>query len=91
MAELPTVAESLPGYEVYSFIGLGVTGGTPEPVVQHLNAQLRKALAQPDMVRRLQELGGEPQSNTPDEMNRYVASEWRKWRQVIDSRKIERQ
>jgi tripartite-type tricarboxylate transporter receptor subunit TctC len=42
-------------------------------------------------VRRLQELGGEPQSNTPDEMNRYVASEWRKWRQVIDSRKIERQ
>jgi tripartite-type tricarboxylate transporter receptor subunit TctC len=91
MAELPTVAESLPGYEVYSFIGLGVTGGTPEPLVQYLNAQMRKALAQPDLVRRLQELGGEPQSSTPDEMNRFVASEWRKWRQVIDSRKIERQ
>jgi tripartite-type tricarboxylate transporter receptor subunit TctC len=91
MAELPTVAESLPGYEVYSFIGLGVTGGTPEPLVQYLNAQMRKALAQPDLVRRLQELGGEPQSSTPDEMNRFVASEWRKWRQVIDGRKIERQ
>jgi tripartite-type tricarboxylate transporter receptor subunit TctC len=52
---------------------------------------MRKALAQPDLVRRLQELGGEPQSSTPDEMNRFVASEWRKWRQVIDSRKIERQ
>lgn len=91
MAELPSMAEALPGYEVYSFIGLGVTGGTSDAVVQYLNAQLRKALSQPDTARRLIELGGEPQANSPEDMNRYVASELRKWRQVIDTRKIERQ
>ena len=91
MPELGQVGEVLPGYEVYSFIALGVTGGTPEAVVQYLNAELRKMVSQPDVVRRLVELGGEPQVNTPDEMNRYVALELRKWRQVIDARKIERQ
>ena len=90
MPELANVSEALPGYEVYSFIALGVTGGTPDAVVQYLNAEMRKIVGQADVVRRLVELGGEPQANSPDEMNRYVASELRKWRQVIDSRKIER-
>ena len=90
MPELANVSEVLPGYEVYSFIALGVTGGTPDAVVQYLNAEMRKIVGQADVVRRLVELGGEPQANSPDEMNRYVASELRKWRQVIDSRKIER-
>lgn len=90
MPELANVSEVLPGYEVYSFIALGVTGGTPDAVVQYLNAELRKIVGQADVARRLVDLGGEPQANSPDEMNRYVASELRKWRQVIDSRKIER-
>jgi len=90
MPELANVSEALPGYEVYSFIALGVTGGTPDAVVQYLNAELRKIVGQADVARRLVDLGGEPQANSPDEMNRYVASELRKWRQVIDSRKIER-
>jgi tripartite-type tricarboxylate transporter receptor subunit TctC len=91
MPELTQVSEVLPGYEVYSFISLGATGGTPDAVVQYLNAEMRKIVGQADVVRRLVELGGEPQANSPDEMNRYVANELRKWRQVIDSRKIERQ
>ena len=91
MPELANVSESLPGYEVFSFIGLGTTGGSPDAVVQYLNAQMRKVLEQPDMARRLLELGGEPQSSSAEEMNRFVAAELRKWRQVIDSRKIERQ
>ena len=91
MPDLPTVAESLPGYEVYSFIGLGVTGGTPEPIINQLNAEIRKMVANPELARRLLELGGEPQVNTPAEMNSYVANELKKWRQVIDARKIERQ
>jgi len=91
MPELVNVSESFAGYEVFSFIGLGATGGSPDSVVQYLNAQLRKVLEQPDMARRLMELGGEPQGSSADEMNRFVAAELRKWRQVIDSRKIERQ
>lgn len=91
MPELATVAETLPGYEVVSFIALGVTGGTPEPIVQYLNGQVRAALAQPDMSRRLIDLGGEPQAGSVEDINRFVAAELRKWQRVIDSRKIERQ
>ena len=91
MPELATVAEALPGYEVVSFIALGVTGGTPEPIVRYLNSQVRSALAQPDMSRRLIDLGGEPQAGSVEEINRFVATELRKWQGVIDSRKIERQ
>ena len=91
MPELPTVAESLPGYEVYSFIAVGVTGGTPDPIVQYLNAQMRIALSQSDMTRRLVELGGEPQASSVEDINRFVAVEYGKWQKVIDGRRIERQ
>ena len=90
LPDLPALAEVLPGYEVISYIGVGVTGGTPEPIVNQLNAELRKLIDHPDTIRRLTELGGEPQSNTPEEMRRFVENELRKWRSVIDMRKIER-
>ena len=86
-----TVAETLPGYEVISYIGVGVTGGTPDAIVQQLNAELRKIVDAPETAKRLIDLGGEPQANTPAEMQRFVENELRKWRSVIDARKIERQ
>jgi tripartite-type tricarboxylate transporter receptor subunit TctC len=89
LADLPTVAESLPGYEVISFIGLGVTNGTPEPIVAQLSAEMKKIIDQPDTAKRLQDLGGEPQASTPEEMKRFVEQEFRKWRKVVDVRKIE--
>src|SRR5881394_4082359 len=45
LPEVPTVAETLPGYEVISFIGLGASGGTPRELINRLNAEVRKALA----------------------------------------------
>ena len=89
--ELATVAETLPGFEVSSFIGVGVTAGTPEPIIAQLNREIRKIIEQPDTARRLTELGGEPQSSSAEEMRRYVEQVTRKWRGVIEQRKIERQ
>jgi tripartite-type tricarboxylate transporter receptor subunit TctC len=91
MQDLPAVAETLAGYETISFIGVGAPAGTPEAIVQQLNNEIRKFVAQADTAKRLTELGGEPQTSSPDEMNRFVANEFRKWRQVITQRKIERQ
>jgi tripartite-type tricarboxylate transporter receptor subunit TctC len=91
MQDLPAVAETLAGYETISFIGVGAPAGTPDAIVQQLNNEIRKFVAQADTARRLTELGGEPQTSSPDEMNRFVANEFRKWRQVINQRKIERQ
>ena len=91
LPDTPTAQETLPGYEVNSFIGLGVTGGTPAPVVERLNAAVRKALETPDIRKRFVELGGEPAATSPEEMRSFVASEMEKWKKVVAARNLEKQ
>jgi tripartite-type tricarboxylate transporter receptor subunit TctC len=91
LPDTPAASETLPGFEVISFIGLGVTGGTPVPVVAQLNAAVRKALGNPDTFKRFVELGGEPEASSAEEMQRFVQAEIEKWRKVIALRKLERQ
>ncbi len=91
LPEVPVVAQTVPGYEVNSFIGLGATGRTPEPIVARLNSEVRKALAQPQTHARFVELGGAPGASTPAEMRAFIEREIGKWRDVVSLRKIERQ
>jgi tripartite-type tricarboxylate transporter receptor subunit TctC len=91
LPDVPTVAETVPGYEVNSFIGLGATGRTPQPLIERLNAEVRKALARPQTHQRFVELGGAPGASTPDEMRAFIAREIDKWRRVVSLRKIEQQ
>src|SRR5689334_4671542 len=91
LPNVPTVAETVPGYEVNSFIGLGATGRTPEPIIERANAEVRKALANAETHKRFVELGGEPGASTPAEMRTYIEREIEKWKGVISARKIERQ
>src|SRR3954449_94265 len=91
LPDVPTVAETVRGYEVNSFIGLGATGRTPEPIIERANAEVRKALAHPETHKRFVELGGEPGASTPAEMRTYIEREIAKWRGVIAARKIEQQ
>jgi len=91
LPSVPTVAETIPGFEVISFIGLGATGGTPAPILQQLNAAVRKALADPETNKRLVEFGGEPGASSPEEMRAFVEREIAKWRGVIAARHIEKQ
>jgi len=88
---VPVMADTLPGYEVSSFIGIGAPAGTPEPIIAQLNRELRKIVDSPEVANRLIELGGEPRSSAPEEMQRYVEQEFRKWQKLIELRKIERQ
>jgi tripartite-type tricarboxylate transporter receptor subunit TctC len=91
LPDVPTVAESIPGYEVRSFIGLGVTGGTPADIVKTLNTEVRAIIDDKENAKRLAELGGEPQSSSSEDMQVFVANEFHKWQRVIEMRKIERQ
>ena len=91
LPDTPTVQETLPGYEVNSFIGLGVTGGTPAAIVERLNAAVRNALETPDTRKRFVELGGEPAASSPEEMRAFVAAEIEKWKKVVAARHIEKQ
>ena len=90
LPEVPTVHDTLPGYEVISFIGLGTVGGTPAPLVQRVNDEVRKILAQPATQKRLLELGGEPRATSPEEMKAFIERDIERWRGVIAARNIER-
>src|SRR5437773_1551538 len=91
LPEVPAVHYTLPGYEVISFIGLGATGGTPAPIIQRLNDEVRKLLGAPATARRFAELGGEPRATSPEEMKAFIERDIERWRSVIAARKIERQ
>jgi len=91
LADAPTVHETLPGYEVISFIGLGATGGTPAAIIVRLNSEVRKILEQPETRKRFVELGGEPHATSPEEMRSFIERDIAKWRSVMAARKIERQ
>jgi tripartite-type tricarboxylate transporter receptor subunit TctC len=91
LPNVPTVAETVPGYEVNSFIGLGTSSGTPRDIVDRLNAEVRKVMANPETRQRFVDLGGEPAASSPEEMKDFISREIGKWRYVIATRHIERQ
>jgi tripartite-type tricarboxylate transporter receptor subunit TctC len=91
LPEVPTVNETLPGYEVTSFIGLGTVGGTPAPIVQRLNDEVRKFLADPATSKKFVDLGGEPRATSPDEMRSFIERDIARWKGVIEARHIEKQ
>jgi tripartite-type tricarboxylate transporter receptor subunit TctC len=88
LPDVPAIGETLPGYEVTSFLGVATTGGTPVPIIERLNREARRMIDSPDMFKRLVELGGEPAASSAAEMRDLVAREIGKWRRVIELRGI---
>src|SRR5262249_43978369 len=70
---VPTVADSVPGYEASSFTGLGGPAGMPPAVVERLNREVRRVLALPEIGQKFAEWGGTPSASSPEEMQRLVA------------------
>lgn len=79
----PVSAQGLPDFQVIAWNGLYAPKGTPPAVVQKLNAELAKALAQPEVRQRLLELGHEPGGGTPAELEAFARSERLKWQPLI--------
>jgi tripartite-type tricarboxylate transporter receptor subunit TctC len=91
MPEVPTIASSVPNYEVMAWTGVATTRGVPKPVVEKLNKELRRIIALPNVEKKLREFGGEPASSTPDEVTAKVKSQVARWNKVIDEAEIPRQ
>ncbi len=85
MPELPTVAETVPGYEATAWFGVGMPKGTPREIIDKLNAEVNRALADPAMRARLAELGGKPIAGTPEDFGKVIAAETAKWAKVVIS------
>jgi tripartite-type tricarboxylate transporter receptor subunit TctC len=80
---IPTVAETVPGYDAAGWQGLCAPNGTPAEIVERLNREINAVLADPGPRARLAELGGQAAPGTPAEFGRFVASETAKWGKVV--------
>jgi tripartite-type tricarboxylate transporter receptor subunit TctC len=85
MPEAPTIAETLPGIEFMSWLGLAMPPATPGPIVDRINREIREALALPDVRQRLVEGGNVASPSSPDEMRQKVESEIARWARVIEA------
>jgi tripartite-type tricarboxylate transporter receptor subunit TctC len=83
LPDVPTVAESVPGYVVTGWLGIGVPKGTPPEIVEKLNKAMNDALADPDTVTRLHNAGSELFSGSPADFGRFIAAETEKWAKVV--------
>src|SRR5216684_7614039 len=89
LPDVPTVAQSVPGYEASSFLGIAGPPGLPGAIVERVNREVRRVVALPEIAQRFAEWGGTPSASSPDEMRRHVRSEIEKWKRVVETRKIE--
>jgi tripartite-type tricarboxylate transporter receptor subunit TctC len=83
LPEVPTVGETVPGYETSLWYGIVAPKGTPPEIVNKLNAAITAVLADPKLVARLADLGGVPMPMTPAELGKLVADDVDKWAKVI--------
>jgi tripartite-type tricarboxylate transporter receptor subunit TctC len=81
--DIPTIAETLPGFEATGWQGLFAPAGTPKPVVEKLAAAVKAIFEQPDVVKALQNVGGDPAPMTPDAFAAFVRTERAKWGEVV--------
>ena len=81
---MPTVAETVPGYEASAWFGMGAPKGTPPEVIAVLNKTINEALADPNIKARLAEMGGMHMGGTPADFGKIIADETEKWRKVVE-------
>ncbi|MFD1840595.1 tripartite tricarboxylate transporter substrate-binding protein [Paracidovorax cattleyae] len=89
MPNVPTVAESLPGYEVTTWMGLVAPSRTPASIVQKLSNDIQALVATPEVRSRIEALGLEPQASTAAQMRERMAGDVAKWKAVVRDRHIQ--
>jgi tripartite-type tricarboxylate transporter receptor subunit TctC len=88
LPDIPTVGESVPGYEASAWYGVGAPRNTPAEVIDKLNKEINAVEADPNMKARLDGLGVNPMSMTSAEFGKFIATETEKWGKVIQAANI---
>lgn len=83
LPDVPTVGETVKGYEASAWFGIGVPKGTPRAIIDKLNAEVNAVLAEPAMKAKLAEMGGIMMNGTPEDFGKIVQSETDKWAKVV--------
>ena len=88
LPNVPTVGETVPGYEASGWFGVGVPRGTPTEVIEKLNKEINAGLADPMIMSRLADLGSTVLSLSPADLGKLVADETEKWAKVVRTANI---
>ena len=83
LPDVPTVAETVPGYEASAWFGASAPKGTPRAVIDRLNREFNAALADPAMKAKLADLGGVPIPGTPEDFWKIHRMETEKWAKIV--------
>ena len=83
LPDVPTMAETLPGIKVESWLGLAATASTPRPIVERLNSEFRRALDLPEVKKWAEESGVVPAPSTPEQFRARVESDVRQWTEIV--------
>jgi tripartite-type tricarboxylate transporter receptor subunit TctC len=83
LPDIPTVTETVPGYDVSSWVAIVAPAHTPVEIVTRLNKEINSALADPAMIAKLDALGAAPMAMTPPELDKFIAAETEKWAKVV--------
>jgi tripartite-type tricarboxylate transporter receptor subunit TctC len=83
LADIPPVADFVPGYAVSGWLGIGAPNGTPAEIINRLNKEINAVLADPGIKARFADLGSEPLPGSPAEFGKLIADETEKWGKVV--------
>src|SRR5436305_12441591 len=84
LPDVPSVAETVPGYAARALVGVGSPRKAPKEIIGKLNGEINAILAEPDMRKRLIELGGEPLIQSPEAFGDQIRAETEKWKKVVE-------
>jgi tripartite-type tricarboxylate transporter receptor subunit TctC len=88
MPDAPTVAETLPGVQYMSWLGMATAPHTPRPIVDRLNAEIHNALKNPDIAKTLKDGGNIPLPTTPEAMAKHIEDEIALWKSIVSANHI---
>jgi tripartite-type tricarboxylate transporter receptor subunit TctC len=81
--ELPSIAETLPGFEADQWYGVVAPGGTPAPILARLNAAIREVLGAEEVLQRLADESATPAAGTPAEFGAFIQAEMARWGALV--------
>jgi tripartite-type tricarboxylate transporter receptor subunit TctC len=83
LPDVPTLADTVPGYEASALFGMGAPKKTPKEIIEKLNKEINAVLAEPAIKAKLIDLGGEPLIGSPEDFGKVIVAETDKWEKVV--------
>jgi tripartite-type tricarboxylate transporter receptor subunit TctC len=87
--DVPTIAETIPDYETYTWNALFAPAGTPKEAIERLNASAKKALADPAVAEKMKGFSATIVASTPQELGAHVTAELAKWAPVVKDANVQ--